>query len=195
MNQSSINLECYTASEKTISILKANIIAFLTMGPAAFICFIIYVIIWKNGIPLAPGDLESFLELLIFIVGIIILTIVHEGVHGFFWHLFCKDKWKSIKFGFIKESLTPYCHCTEPLTILQYRLGCIAPLFVAGILPYIIALLIGNNVLLFISLVMILGAGGDVAIFLLILKEKESTVILDHNKLCGCIVYHPIYKK
>jgi hypothetical protein len=144
------------------------------------------------GIPnLLKDGLQGYLSgILTLLIGFLILTVLHELVHGFVWHLYCRNRWKSIKFGIEVKLLTPYCHCKELLFVWQYRLGTIAPLLITGILPYIISLILGNFILMAVSLLMIIGAGGDAAILLLLKNAKPYELISDHPKLCGCIVYH-----
>lgn len=55
------------------------------------------------------------------------LTVAHELVHGIFWSIFAKSRWKSISFGFIVQSLSPYCTCNEGLTKVQYIIGAAMP--------------------------------------------------------------------
>lgn len=181
--------EQYTKEDKTISMLKANILAIVIMAPIAIILFFFYTMI--RGFPdlLEYGLQGYFNELLMIIIGFLILSVLHELVHGFVWHLYCDKKWKSIQFGIVLKLLTPYCHCKELLNVQQYRLGTIAPLLVTGILPYIISLIFGNFILMAISIFMVIGAGGDVTILLLLMKEKSSAIICDHPSLCGCVLY------
>lgn len=172
----------YKSITKTLTILKANLLAFVTAGPIAVLCYFIYVSRWREG---------SFgiSDLTLFIIGILVLIVVHELVHGITWAAWCKNRWKSIRFGILVELLTPYCHCMEPLTIKQYIIGALMPLLVVGLVPFTISFIIGNHLLMALSLLMILGAGGDVTMVLLLLKERKDALVLDHPTLCGCVVF------
>jgi hypothetical protein len=173
----------YTETHKTMSMAKANIFALLVSGPIAIICYILYFYKWGIEIDVVKNDI------LIFSVSYILLIIVHEGLHGLTWAYSCKDKWKSIRFGFELKTLTPYCHCMEPLTKNQYILGALTPLLITGIIPYIVCVAIGNYLGMFTSVVMIVAAGGDLAMSLKIIRMNNDTLILDHPTLCGCITY------
>lgn len=182
----------YTQTQKTISMGKANLYSIIVMGPSAVIAYLIYSYVWR-GTYLHENPIKLYP--LYFLIAYIVLIIFHELVHGFVFHFFCENKWKSIKFGIIKKYLMPYCHCEEALQLMHYRLGTIAPLIVTGILPYVIALISDNFILMLISLPMIVGAGGDITILLLLRNEKNNVLVLDHETLCGCTVYCPIDNK
>ncbi len=172
----------YTVKTKAISMTKANLYALVTGGPLALILFIVYIAKWRSGS-------LGFTKLIILIVGMLALFVLHELVHGATWASFCKNKWKSIRFGIMAEMLTPYCHCMEPLTLNQYIIGALMPLIVTGLIPYIISYIIGSYVLMVLSMVMILGAGGDISAVLMVLGEKNITLLLDHPTLCGCVIF------
>lgn len=172
----------YTAKTKAITMTQANLYALVTGGPLALILFIAYITKWKSGE-------IGFSGLLFFIPGLFLFTVLHELMHGVTWAAFCKNKWKSIRFGFMLEMLTPYCHCMEPLTRSQYIMGTLMPLVIAGLVPFMISYLTGNYILMALSMVMIVGAGGDISATAMILREKNAALLLDHPTLCGSVVF------
>lgn len=170
--------------EVTISIIKANIGAMLITIPIVVILGMNY---FKN-----KNILDMFREdvtmgrLGIFLVSIFLLIYVHELLHGLIWGLFCEDR-KSVKVGFMKEYLTPYCHCKEWLFCWQYILGSIAPLVFLGILPCVISFFVQDFLLFMLSQMMIMAAGGDLCIVLLMIRKIPlSAVVKDHPSKCGC---------
>lgn len=173
----------YVESLGTISVSKANLYALLTAGPIAIICCIIYFLKWKS----IYFHFTS-ITLILYFSGIFVSVIVHELIHGFTWSLFCKNKLKSISFGIMWSSFTPYCHCEEPLDFKSYLIGCIAPLFILGILSFIISLIIGNPLILILSLINILSAGEDTTICLLLFKFKDA-LFIDHPTDCGFVAF------
>lgn len=147
-------------------------------------------------------DIKQFLDsagpqgvglgfLLIF--GILILGIVlHELIHGITWAIFAKEGFKSIKFGVLWKKLTPYCHCKEVLNVRQYIIGAITPAIIMGIVPSIIAIMIGNFGLLIFGMFFTMAAGGDFLIINLIRKENSSDLVQDHSSEAGCYIYRKI---
>lgn len=172
----------YTAQTKAISMTKANLYALVTGGPLALVLFIVYITKWKGGS-------LGLAELGLFFIGMFALIVLHELVHGVTWGAFCKNKWKSIRFGIMVEMLTPYCHCMEPLTPSQYIIGALMPLVITGLIPYVISYLTGNFFLMVLSMMLIIGAGGDISAMLMLLREKNIALLLDHPTLCGCVIF------
>jgi hypothetical protein len=173
----------YHESIRTISILKANAMMLVTSLPIAAICTLIYFLKWRKidyAIPLP----QVFLVLVAFCV----CVFIHEVIHGLMWSLFCKNKWKSIHLGVMWKQLTPYCHCKETLRCGGYILGSLMPLIIVGLGVFVVALLIGNSTVLFLSLLNILGAGGDITISFMMLRHKDA-LIYDHPAECGFIAF------
>lgn len=170
-----------------ISILKANILAFLTAGPFALLIIFLYLIVWKNLI-FEVTSIFSIILLWTLIIGSILL---HEFLHGFTWKFFCNNKWKSIKIGVIWNKLTPYCHCKEPLNSKQYMIGLLMPFFILGVCMGLVAIILRNPLILLIAVLNIFGAGGDTTIAIKLFKyiKKKNVLILDHPTECGFVVF------
>lgn len=181
MIKSKLNMSKFESVDKTFSFKTANLIGISLMIPIFIIGIMLYYSIYSKG-------LYDCNYTYVFI-GSILGLILHEFVHGFVWHLYCQEKWKSIKFGIDKKTLSPYANCTEVLPINSYRMGTIGPFLITGLLPYIIGLTLNNPTILFTSILLMCSACGDFIILFTILKEKRSSLVLDHPTLCGCIVY------
>ncbi len=175
----------YQRSELLISIGKANLYVMLAFFPVFGLGIFAF---------LMAGHMDSFLEInsILFLIFIVVLTVVHELLHGLGWSLFTEHRFKDIEFGFMKESLTPYCTCKLPLKKGEYIIGCLLPLFALGILPFLFSLYNGSFLLLCLSLVMILSAGGDVMIFILLMRHRQKGSVLlclDHPTSAGLAVF------
>jgi len=176
----------YERTDKTISIAKANVCALFMLIPAV-LCHALYKYVWESD----TVSLKTINGLVLFIICLIALTVLHEFTHGAVMGHFCENKRKSIKYGFDKKTLTPYCHCEEVLPINQLRVGYAAPLFTTGLLPFLVALATGNAPLMLASFIMIVGAGGDYTMILILINEKKTAFAEDHPSLVGCVVYRP----
>ena len=176
----------YVKTDLTVSAEKANIIGplygFLTALPFIILYFLI------NPQPLFWGKL-GFLRTTLLIIFYFILVILHELIHGLTWSRFTKNGFRSISFGVIWRSLNPYCTCTEPLSKAHYMTGSLMPWFVLGILPCIAALIIPSGFLLFIGVIMVLSAGGDLLIAQMMLSRKSDgeLLFLDHPTDIGLV--------
>ena len=99
-----------------------------------------------------------------------------------------KEKWKSMYIGVMWESLTPYCHCKEPLQPGWYLIGCLLPGVILGAGIYIASIITGNAMLLWLGMINILGAGGDIWIAWRVRKYRTGYV-LDHPTECGFLIF------
>jgi len=115
--------------------------------------------------------------------------IIHEGIHGIICGLLAPSKFKAIHFGFSKDMLSPYTHCSEILKGWQYALSLLAPGVILGAIPCLIAMFSTNTGYLFGGLIFIWGAVGDFAILWAIRNKLKNTHIQDHPSMAGCIVY------
>ena len=182
-----LEAEGYRKTELTISITAASLITILAGIPLLILSIMLFHRI--NGIwgfSLGTGNTASFLILML------VLMVVHELLHGAAWSIFCENGWKDIEFGFIVKSLTPYCTCASPLPKWSYIMGAMTPLFVLGVVPYMIGLFFGNLYVLFMAVVMILGAGGDIMLVIRLLRfrsESSEVLVYDHPTEAGSVVF------
>ena len=176
--------EGYTRKEKTVSIIRANVISVVAMIPVFAIGM--YLFFRIN----APERID-FNSLFVFAV-MLVLVVVHELLHGATWALFSENHWQDIEFGFMKELLTPYCTCRVPLKRSAYLAGSLMPLIVLGIIPFFISLFNGSFNLLMISLVMMLAATGDIIVSIMMVayrSEASEIIFLDHPYKAGFLVF------
>lgn len=178
----------YKKTELTISIVKANIFGIVFAIPVFVIGLFLFHL--KNGF--SSDMLFTFRETLIFVFGLIILVFLHEFVHGFVWGLYSEHYFKDIEFGFMRQYLTPYCTCTEPLRKGPYIAGGIMPLIALGILPTVAAIFNGSYMMLIMGLIMTVSAAGDIMIIYKLVKfrtSSETVLCLDHPTMGGVAVF------
>jgi len=168
-------------NEYTMGLGKANLIALLLMVPILVILLAPYILIWSY---------ESFevsrKVFIIYLLPLILVGIfVHELLHGISWAFYSSKGMKSIKFGFKWKFLTPYCHCKEPLKLQHYRIGVAMPLLILGILPSIIAIIIGSGALLTFGIIFSWAAGGDIIALFMLRKLDNNLYVSDHPTEMG----------
>lgn len=177
----------YEEKDLTISVLKANVMAIVLRLPIIILLLILFI--YKNQSGLYTF---SFYGPVVFLVIFAVLVVVHELIHGLFWAIYAKHHLKSIEFGFIVSSLTPYCCCKEMLTKSQYIIGGIMPTVILGIIPAIISIFTGSIFWFAMGELMILSGGGDMTILLKLLRyksKKEEILYMDHPYECGLVVF------
>lgn len=175
----------YTPKDLIISISKANIFAVFLLIPLFIIGYGLYYIVNREF------DFSRY-NLIVLLVLIVVLTVIHELIHGTCWSIFTPHRFKDIEFGFMKSSLTPYCTCLVPLKKGQYILGTVMPLILLGIIPMIVGIVIGNPNALFIGIIMADAAAGDIMVIDQILRHRSNAkniVYLDHPTEAGLVVF------
>jgi hypothetical protein len=193
-------LENYKKEKLTIDLVWANVFGILILIPIGLIFGLPFYFIWKPQLDIkqyldSAGPQGAGLGILL-IFGILILGIVlHELIHGITWAKFVKGGFKSIKFGVLWKMLTPYCHCKEALKVRQYIIGAITPAIIMGIIPSVIAILIGNFGLLIFGMFFTMAAGGDLLMINLIRKESSTDLVQDHPSEVGCYIYRKVEQK
>jgi hypothetical protein len=167
---------------KTISVTRANLLGLLLI-PILAIPFCIYNNLW-GSLSLYPY-INSPYKIIYFLLITFFLVFLHELIHAVFFACFSKNNWKNVKIGFIWKYLTPYAHCGDPLKINHYRIALLAPCILLGIIPLMVALVIGDYFLLIFGSLLTLAAGGDIIIYILTLKVLKDKLLLDHSSECG----------
>lgn len=172
--------EGYKENKEITSVLKGLLLCI----PIIALFYFLYILKWDR--------LEvTFWDLSITILFFVLLAIIpHELLHGLGWGIFCKGKFKSIKFGFMKFSETSYSYCKEPLKFKGYLFGAILPLMVLGIIVAIISIVIGNPLFWWFGIINIFIFSGDLAMISNILKYTgKDGVFLNHPTERGFLVF------
>ncbi|MBP7460782.1 MAG: DUF3267 domain-containing protein [Candidatus Delongbacteria bacterium] len=192
-----LELTNYRKEKLTIDLGWANIFGVLILIPIVLGFGLPYYLIWSPELSVKAylntvGSLGVILRMLVMILTLMVGIVLHELIHGITWGIVAKNGFKSIKFGVLWNMLTPYCHCKEPMTVRHYILGAITPAIVLGFIPSILALVIGNLVLLVFGMIFTAAASGDFLIINLIRKENHEDLVQDHPSEAGCYIYRII---
>ncbi len=191
------NLEGFKEEKLTINLIWANIFGLLIVIPILLVFGLPYVLIWTSQFELDNIKLlfssikPDFIFGQTITVFVILLggIVLHEFIHGITWSKFTENGFKSIRFGVLWKMITPYCHCKEPLKVKHYILGAIMPSLILGVIPCVIAILIGNFGLLIFGIFFTMAAAGDFLIINLLRKENKDDLVLDHPSDAGCYIY------
>ncbi|MEJ2749206.1 MAG: DUF3267 domain-containing protein, partial [Anaerolineae bacterium] len=119
--------------------------------------------------------------------------LVHELLHavGFVW--VGKAPVTAVKLGFSWKGLAPYAHCRVPMRASAYRLAIILPGLVLGILPGMWGIVQRSLPLVLWGILMIVAAGGDLAVLLAIRHVPGAAWVRDHPTKAGCQVLKKNY--
>ncbi|GAA4317074.1 hypothetical protein GCM10023143_28950 [Compostibacter hankyongensis] len=155
-------MEQHTGQQKRLSAAaaRANLYALLFVMPIFVLYAVPYRMIWgRNLATAALGVKWPHPLLLLLCLGAGIL--LHELIHGLTWAFFCRSGLRSVRFGILWRSLTPYCHCTAPLKRWQYKTGALMPALLLGLGPALYGLATGALSALCFGFIFTLAGAGD----------------------------------
>ncbi len=168
----------------------AYVYIILLLIPTAALLLYIYSLRFSGTtITVSLSELSQLLLLALFGLGFLLLSAVHELLHALAAIIFGKAKRKDIRFGIIWKALTPYTHCTLPMTPAQYRAVLFLPNIILGVLPYILSLVIGSTLMYWYASLMLLGGLGDLFIFFHTIRLPADALIKDHPHKIGFVAY------
>ena len=171
----------------SISALKANLYA-IPIVLFSIICLVFpFVLIW-DWQTFSRGFLSLYLALPYFIIAFVLGAFLHEILHALGFLIFGKLEFSQVKIGIIWKFITPYAHCKVPLKASVYRIALLLPAILLGVVPTIVAIIIGKSWLLIYGTIFTVLAGGDILIFWIIKKVKSNELVKDHPEQCGCYI-------
>lgn len=166
--------------EKSLSFDKVNLLSIpfliLTIG-SIFSLYLLNVESPKEEIQ----KLNPFLAIIIYII----LIVIHELIHGFFFAIYAKGGFKTVRFGVNWKAMIPYCSCNEVLKVQQYRIVALMPTVFLGFIPLVIGFIIGDINTIAISTFMVIGGIGDFLMLWMLRKFKKDTMVMDHPSKMG----------
>jgi hypothetical protein len=175
-----------TKTDHSISMLKAQT-ASLPFGLFAIAELLIFAAVWGFDPVMDASDiLLPWYFFPIFAAGIV----VHELIHGLSWMAAGRLPFAQMKFGFQLKTLTPYAHCTVPITKRAYVFGTLMPAAALGCIPFFISLITGNGWVLIFGILFTFAAVGDFLIVWLIRTVPWNAMVEDHPENAGCFVYN-----
>ncbi|MCL2447123.1 MAG: DUF3267 domain-containing protein [Oscillospiraceae bacterium] len=136
------------------------------------------------------SPLSAVLRLGIVLVIAAVGIVVHELLHAVFYLPYTKNGFKSLKIGF--KLSHAYCECTEIMRTNQAIVSLMAPLIILGIIPAIVAVIIGNAYLLIFGIFFTVAGSADTQIFLSIFKNRKITWFEDKASILKFYVHKPI---
>jgi hypothetical protein len=166
---------------------KANLYSFFLFFFNVLLFGLAFSLIW--GFPAFALAWKEFL-MQYFRLAIVILTgmALHEGIHAIVWAAYCKNGFRSVKFGVNWRNLSPYVQCNEDMLLRHYTYGVLMPGVVLGILPGVISVITGNGWLLCFGIFFISGAAGDFLSYTKLRLFKREDSVRDHPEHLGFIV-------
>lgn len=174
--------------DRSISMLAANAGALALVGPPVLGLAAVFVGLWGGWALMAPVVDVSLLAIL----GVIAVgTLAHELLHALAWWLAARPPKGTIRLGFQWKTVTPYAHCSVPMTARAYRIGAVTPGIVLGLLPALVGIATGWGDWALFGLLFTLAAGGDAVIVWVLRGVPGDALVDDHPSRAGCLVLDP----
>lgn len=173
-----MNIENMT--EKTMSFTKINLVSI----PFSILIAGITFSLFRSNIEYPKEEIYK-LSLLTSLFAFMVLTIIHELIHGFFFGIYATGGFKTVKFGINWKAMAPYCHCSEPIKVKNYRIAILMPTVFVGFIPLIIGFIVGEINIVAVSTFMIIGGIGDFIALWMLKDFKKDTLVLDHPNKMG----------
>ena len=133
----------------------------------------------------------SLWTVVFFIIGYILLIILHELFHLLGFRVFGDVPWKKMIVGVNLKMGIAYATTDQLMTNRAIRKALLLPFWTTGILPAFIGLYIGSGLLVSLSALLIGGAAGDFAMYKELKELPDDWVVKDDPELPKLYVYSP----
>ena len=182
----------YEITEYSAASKKYGLMMLAVLLPYYIICVVIYLL-QRSYANIFATIFKStfFLELFILMFGMFILIGLALLVKAVVLAAFAEGKSNSLKFKIISEVQKPHVYLSEPIKIRQYRICLAAYIIVAAVLPYIIALIIGDFMFVLASFITAYWAGSDIWLLISLLRKPGGDYVTDFDS----VLLYRIYKE
>jgi hypothetical protein len=159
----------------------------LTLTASAFLLLWILKVVIERDFSFSL----SLWTVVFFIIGYILLIILHELFHLLGFRVFGGVPWKKMIVGVNLKMGIAYATTDQLMTNHAIRKALLLPFWMTGILPAIIGLSIGSGLLVSLSALLIGGAAGDFAMYKELKELPDDWVVKDDPELPKLYVYSP----
>ncbi|MFS0575823.1 DUF3267 domain-containing protein [Sporosarcina sp. 179-K 3D1 HS] len=128
---------------------------------------------------------------LFFIVGYIILIVLHELFHLLGFRLFGHVPWKRMIVGVNLKMGVAYATTDQLMTNRAIRKALLLPFWTTGVLPAIFGIAMSNGLLLGLAAFLIGGAAGDFVMYQELRKLPDDWLVKDDPQMPKLYLYTP----
>lgn len=130
-------------------------------------------------------------NVLFFVVGYVVLIVLHELFHLLGFRVFGKVPWKRMIVGMNLKLGVAYATTDLPMTNGAIRKALLLPFWTTGVVPAIIGLVMGNGIWLGLAAFLIGGAAGDFAMYKELKKLPDDWLVKDDPQLPKLYLFEP----
>ena len=161
-------VEIFTTAKKSNSLVVLFLLPVYTIGVCVYLLQQSYANIFAVIL-----NSTFLLEVLILFFGVFFIVVIALLAKAVMLSIFAEGNFKSVKLKIIKEIQRPYCCLTEPIKIWQYQLCIAVSVLISSVMPYILALIIGDFVFVMASFLCMFFACGDILFFISLFGWKK----------------------
>jgi len=121
----------------------------------------------------------TFIDILLFVIGYIVLIILHELFHLIGFWFFGKVPWSSMDYGLNLKLGVAYATTTIPLKNKAMKQALLLPFWMTGIIPMLIGYSVQLPMLVVLGAWLIAGAAGDFAMYKELRNFPNDVLIKD----------------
>ena len=159
----------------------------LTLTAGSFLLLWIFKVVIERDFSFSL----SLWTVVFFIIGYILLIILHELFHLLGFRVFGDVPWKKMIVGVNLKMGIAYATIDQLMTNRAIRKALLLPFWTTGILPAFIGLYIGSGLLVSLSALLIGGAAGDFAMYKELKELPDDWIVKDDPELPKLYVYSP----
>ena len=123
--------------------------------------------------------LNMIVHPVILIVSTVLWLCLHEVLHGIGFAIFPEVNKGNITFGIKLEKCVFYCMCKQKISRRVILTSLMFPFTFIGVVTLILGIILENYLLIFLSVINISGAVGDLVMFYYFLKVPKDIIYLD----------------
>ena len=137
--------------------------------------------------------IAKILYVVAWVLFIMLLSFIHEVIHVSTWAIFLGKNRKKGMLSMGIHGLTPYARCSCDTSVPGTFWGALMPMIVLGLIPFIIACIIGSPLLAIEGAFGLSAGGGDLLSGAKMVKylRVKGAVAADSPERLGCVVYIP----
>ena len=158
------------------------LMAFITLVIIKFLPESYMDLFFEKSIVLFGG-----LNTLISFIVLILWLILHEIIH-YIGYRIKGAKSKDLVFGIALEKGVFYCKCKDYIKKNCIMFSLLSPFMVIGVITYIIGMILNAPWLVFLSIVNISGAAGDLVMFSFFLKQDDDIEFKELGFSSPCVI-------
>jgi len=174
----------YNTTEIFTTVKKSGLISVALLVPLYIIGVCVYLLQRNlDNILMTVFKATFLLEVLISAFGVFLFIVIAMLAKAALLSIFAEGNFANVKFKIIKESQKPHCCLTEPIKTGQYQFCLAVYILIAGILPYILALIIGDFLFVLASFLCVFFSSGDIIFFISLFGWKKELNVSKPNAL------------